>query len=130
MNLFVQSKNCQGVQALSYFASKRMRCDLEAYEPKVYHCSVQGNRGALAKEIPDTAVTTDIMVGFPGETEEEFEETYAFAEKIGFSKIHVFQYSPRAGTPAASFENQVPAECKEQRSRKLIDWGAGWNGIS
>lgn len=79
--------------------------------------------GRLRREIPEVAVTTDIMVGFPGETQEEFSDTYAFAEAIGFSKIHVFQYSPRAGTPAASFENQVPAECKEQRSRKLIDLG-------
>lgn len=77
----------------------------------------------LRREMPDTAVTTDIMVGFPGETEEEFEETCAFVEKIGFSKIHVFQYSPRTGTPAASFENQVPPECKEKRSRRLIELG-------
>jgi threonylcarbamoyladenosine tRNA methylthiotransferase MtaB len=77
----------------------------------------------LRREIPETAVTTDIMVGFPGETHDEFSESYDFAETIGFSKIHVFQYSPRAGTPAASFANQVPAECKEQRSRMLIDLG-------
>lgn len=77
----------------------------------------------LRKEIPEAAVTTDIMVGFPGETHDEFLESYAFAEAIEFSKIHVFQYSPRAGTPAASFANQVPAECKEQRSRKLIELG-------
>ncbi|HHU48386.1 MAG TPA: tRNA (N(6)-L-threonylcarbamoyladenosine(37)-C(2))-methylthiotransferase MtaB [Clostridiales bacterium] len=77
----------------------------------------------LRSIIPDTAVTTDIMVGFPGETEEEFVETCDFVEAIRFSKIHVFQYSPRRGTPAASFENQVPAACKEQRSRKLISLG-------
>src|SRR5690606_18896784 len=77
----------------------------------------------LRREMPDTAITTDIMVGFPGETEEEFSETYSFVEAISFSKIHVFQYSPRAGTPAASFENQVPAESKEERSHKLIALG-------
>ena len=75
------------------------------------------------REMPDTAITTDIMVGFPGETEEEFAETYCFVESIKFSKIHVFQYSPRTGTPAATFEDQVPAQKKEQRSQKLIHLG-------
>jgi len=77
----------------------------------------------LRKAIPDTAVTTDIMTGFPGETDEEFEQTYNFVKEIGFSKIHVFQYSPRQGTPAASFENQVPSELKEKRSHELIALG-------
>jgi len=77
----------------------------------------------LRREMPDTAITTDIMVGFPGETEEEFAETYSFVESIKFSKIHVFQYSPRIGTPAATFDNQVPAQIKEQRSSKLIALG-------
>ncbi|WZL79900.1 tRNA (N(6)-L-threonylcarbamoyladenosine(37)-C(2))-methylthiotransferase MtaB [Eubacteriales bacterium mix99] len=70
--------------------------------------------------IPEVAVTTDIMVGFPGETEEEFAATCAFAESMEFSKIHVFPYSPREGTPAASFEHQVPPEVRECRSRKMV----------
>ena len=77
----------------------------------------------LRKAMPNVAVTTDIMVGFPGETEEEFTQTCSFTETIGFSKIHVFPYSPRKGTPAASFENQVGAETKEARSRDLIALG-------
>ncbi|HHY82169.1 MAG TPA: tRNA (N(6)-L-threonylcarbamoyladenosine(37)-C(2))-methylthiotransferase MtaB [Clostridiales bacterium] len=77
----------------------------------------------LRKKMPDTAITTDIMTGFPGETDEEFEETYNFVKEIGFSKIHVFQYSPRKGTPAASFKNQVSPEVKEKRSRELIELG-------
>jgi threonylcarbamoyladenosine tRNA methylthiotransferase MtaB len=77
----------------------------------------------LRREIPEAAVTTDIMVGFPGETGEEFADTYAFTEAIAFSKIHVFQYSPRQGTPAASFADQIPSDVKEQRSRKLIALG-------
>jgi threonylcarbamoyladenosine tRNA methylthiotransferase MtaB len=60
------------------------------------------------------------MVGFPGETEEEFENTMKFVEEIGFSQIHVFKYSPRKGTPAAKYENQIPSKIKNTRSEKLI----------
>ncbi|MFU0799703.1 MAG: tRNA (N(6)-L-threonylcarbamoyladenosine(37)-C(2))-methylthiotransferase MtaB [Xylanivirga thermophila] len=78
----------------------------------------------LRGNIPDVAVTTDIMVGFPGETEEEFKETLDFVDRIAFSKIHVFKYSPRRGTPAANFPDQVPAYLKEDRSRELIYRGS------
>ncbi|NLB40669.1 MAG: tRNA (N(6)-L-threonylcarbamoyladenosine(37)-C(2))-methylthiotransferase MtaB [Clostridiales bacterium] len=77
----------------------------------------------LRSAIPNVAVTTDIMVGFPGETDEEFAQTLKFVEDIAFSKIHVFPYSPRKGTPAASYENQVPSEIKDKRSRELIALG-------
>ena len=77
----------------------------------------------LRREIPEAAITTDVMVGFPGETEEEFKHTLSFVESIAFSKIHVFQYSPREGTPAAAFDDQVAAEIKEKRSRQLIELG-------
>lgn len=69
----------------------------------------------------EASITTDIMVGFPGETENEFMQSYNFAQEICFSKIHVFKYSPRKGTPAAKFSNQVDSKTKEQRSRMLID---------
>ena len=65
-------------------------------------------------------LTTDIIVGFPAETEEEFEKTYAFLEKIKFYKIHVFKYSPRSGTVAAKMQNQIEGTIKERRSSKLI----------
>ena len=65
---------------------------------------------------PKATLTTDIIVGFPGETEEDFEETLVFAEKIGFFRIHVFAYSPKAGTPAAGFPDQVDIKVKEHRS--------------
>jgi threonylcarbamoyladenosine tRNA methylthiotransferase MtaB len=68
---------------------------------------------------PDVAITTDIMVGFPGETEEEFNTTCSFAESIGFSQIHIFQYSVRKGTKAAGMPDQVPATVKEKRSKIL-----------
>lgn len=76
--------------------------------------------GTLRKYIPDAAITTDVMVGFPGETDEEFERTFKFLEEIRFSKMHVFKYSPRKGTPAASFEGQVDGNVKEERSNRVI----------
>lgn len=79
--------------------------------------------GMIRQSFPDAAITTDVMVGFPGETDAEFEETVNFVQRIGFSRMHVFQYSPREGTPAAKFPNQVPAKVKEERSRILIDIG-------
>lgn len=69
----------------------------------------------------DVAITTDVMTGFPGESEEEFEATYKFLSDISFAKMHVFKYSPRKGTPAASFKGQVPPEVKDERSRRLIE---------
>ncbi len=69
----------------------------------------------------DCILTTDIIVGFPGETEEEFEKTYNFLEKIKFYKMHVFKYSVRKGTKAAQMPSQVSPNVKEERSRKLIE---------
>ncbi|HOJ09249.1 MAG TPA: tRNA (N(6)-L-threonylcarbamoyladenosine(37)-C(2))-methylthiotransferase MtaB [Clostridiales bacterium] len=75
----------------------------------------------LRDNINDVAITTDVMVGFPGESDNEFEQTYEFLQEICFSKMHVFKFSPRKGTPAYSFTNQVPGDVKEERSRKLIE---------
>lgn len=75
----------------------------------------------LRDNILEVALTTDVIVGFPGETDEEFEKTYKFLEEIKFSKMHVFKYSKRKGTPAATMENQVPEEIKDERSKKLIE---------
>jgi len=77
----------------------------------------------LRDRIPTVSITTDIMVGFPGETEAEFEESIDFVRDIRFSKIHVFQYSVREGTPAAQFGNQVPGPVKDDRSKRLIQLG-------
>lgn len=74
----------------------------------------------LKNNVPDVAITTDLMVGFPGETEEDFKNSLAFAEEMGFSKIHVFKYSPRKGTPAADMKNQVDPVDKEHRSEKML----------
>ncbi len=72
----------------------------------------------LRQAFPGCAVTTDVMCGFPEETEAEFEETLRFVEKIGFAKIHAFVYSPREGTPAAKMP-QVAPEIKKQRGERL-----------
>ena len=74
----------------------------------------------LRKKFPNVALTTDIIVGFPGETEEEFNKTYEFLKKIKFSKMHIFKYSPRQGTVAAKMKQQIDAKIKEKRSSMLI----------
>ncbi|MGO3167787.1 tRNA (N(6)-L-threonylcarbamoyladenosine(37)-C(2))-methylthiotransferase MtaB [Senegalia sp. (in: firmicutes)] len=71
--------------------------------------------------MPDAAITTDIIVGFPGETKEEFEETYEFVKEIKFANVHVFKYSKREGTPAAEKKDQIHGTIKNDRSKKLID---------
>ena len=86
------------------------------YTVEEFECIVN----MLRENIPDVALTTDIIVGFPGETKEEFEETYAFLSKIKFSKMHIFKYSKRKGTPAATYANQVSEDIKDERSAILI----------
>lgn len=71
------------------------------------------------KTIPDIAITTDLMLGFPGETESHFQAYLEFIEEMAFSGMHIFKYSPRRGTPAASYPNQVTAPIKEKRSSKM-----------
>ncbi len=73
--------------------------------------------------VPDIGITTDIIVGFPGESEEHFAHGLDFVEEIGFSRLHVFRYSKRAGTPAAKLPDQVPSVVKQERSHKMIELG-------
>ena len=75
----------------------------------------------LRRYYDDVMLTTDIIVGFPGETEEEFEATYQFLKEVKLYKMHVFQYSPRKGTRAAVMPNQIDGNIKEARSKKLIE---------
>ena len=75
----------------------------------------------LRKYFENVLLTTDIIVGFPGETEEEFEKTYNFLDEIKFYKMHVFKYSPRKGTVAAKMKEQIDGNIKEERSKKLIE---------
>ncbi len=69
--------------------------------------------------VPGIHLTTDIIVGFPGETDAEWRQTLAFVDSIGFGQVHIFAYSPRPGTKAATLPDQVPAEVKKQRSREM-----------
>ena len=75
----------------------------------------------LRVNFADVALTTDLIVGFPGETEEEFQKTVDFIKEIDFSGIHVFKYSPREGTPAAKYKNQVNPQVKEARSKIITE---------
>ena len=70
---------------------------------------------------PDIAITTDVIVGFPGETDEEFNETVEFIKKVNFAELHVFPFSAREGTPAYSYENQVSPEVKAKRVQILLE---------
>jgi threonylcarbamoyladenosine tRNA methylthiotransferase MtaB len=75
----------------------------------------------LKEALPGLAITSDVIVGFPGETEEEFIETYNFIKEHGFSELHVFPYSKRTGTPAARMTDQIDEEVKNQRVHRLIE---------
>ena len=77
----------------------------------------------LRTHIPGAAVTTDVIVGFPGETDDDFEKSYEFCREIGFKKIHVFKYSKMAGTAAAAMDGQIDERIKNERSKKLIELG-------
>lgn len=77
----------------------------------------------LRKYFGNPALTTDVIVGFPGETEEEFEESRAFVEAVNFYETHIFKYSRREGTKAAVMENQVPEEVKTRRSKMMLELG-------
>jgi threonylcarbamoyladenosine tRNA methylthiotransferase MtaB len=77
----------------------------------------------LRENIPGLGLTSDVMVGFPGESEEFFQSTFSLIKKIAFSGLHVFKFSPRRGTPAAGYDQQVEPGLKEERSRKLIQLG-------
>ena len=89
------------------------------YNTSMYWKAAENLRAAF----PMAAFTTDVLTGFPGETQEEYEETRAFIEKMGYARIHVFPYSQREGTRAAVMPGQLTRECKEQRARELIALG-------
>ena len=76
---------------------------------------------AIRQRVPDIAVTTDLMVGFAGETDEEFKESLVFCNDIAFSGMHIFKYSMRGGTPAAAMENQVDPQVKDRRAKQMAE---------
>ncbi|WP_048600336.1 tRNA (N(6)-L-threonylcarbamoyladenosine(37)-C(2))-methylthiotransferase MtaB [Rubeoparvulum massiliense] len=108
---------------------KRMRrkYTLEEYREKIHR---------IREALPGVAITTDVIVGFPGETEEQFNNGYRFMEEIAYAEMHVFPYSKRNGTPAARMPDQIPEEVKHERVQRLIqlsnrlraDYIAQWQG--
>lgn len=86
-----------------------------AYTTAIYRQKVE----EIRRVFPDAGLTTDVIVGFPEETEADFQETVSFCREMGFSRIHIFPYSPREGTPAALFEGQVDSWVKKNRVREL-----------
>ena len=89
------------------------------YTPEEYMRSVE----RLRKYLPGCAITTDVLTGFPGETEEEAQETLDFVRAVGFARIHVFPYSRRKGTVAGRHADQVPEAVKHARAAKLLALG-------
>jgi threonylcarbamoyladenosine tRNA methylthiotransferase MtaB len=104
------------MQSGSATVLKRMR---RRYDPEEYMQAVE----MIRRFMPDAAITTDVIAGFPGETEEEHRETLAFVEKVGFARIHVFPYSRRSGTLADQMPDQVPEAEKHRRAQELIALG-------
>ncbi len=89
------------------------------YTPEEYMTLVEKIRNIF----PDASFTTDVMVGFPQETEEEFAESLNFVKEVGFAKIHVFQYSPRNGTIASQLNGQIPKNIKAERAERMKSLG-------
>jgi tRNA-2-methylthio-N6-dimethylallyladenosine synthase len=87
------------------------------YSFKEYHAKI----GMLRQLVPDVSVTSDIIVGFPGESEEDFGQTLEAVSEIGFDGIFAFQYSPRPNTEAASLQDHLPEKVKEERLKQVID---------
>lgn len=79
-----------------------------------------GKINKIRSYLPNIAFTTDVIVGFPGETDEEFEETYNFIKQVNYSELHVFPYSPRKNTPAAKMKDQVNDQIKHERANRLL----------
>lgn len=106
-----------------FHLSLQSGCDETLKRMNRKYTTVEFEKGVelLRKAYLEVHLTTDVIVGFPGETEEEFQKTYEFLKKIKFYKMHIFKYSPRSGTVAAKMPNQIDGNIKEERSNKLIE---------
>ena len=123
----VTEEFCQRLQKLpnlcpQFHLSMQSGCDtvLQRMRRKYDTARYLQSVNLLKEAFPGCAVTTDMIVGFPGETEEEFEESLAFIKKCGFADMHIFPYSRRPGTPADKMPGQLPNAVKEERSRRAI----------
>lgn len=116
LSLWKDSRLCRHLHVpLQSGSASVLRRMERTYSPTQFEEMVENCRG----EIPGVTVTTDVMVGFPGETEAEFDEGYRFIRRIRFDGMHVFKYSRRSGTRAAHLPDQVPEGVKSERSRHL-----------
>ena len=119
---FVEAVSAMDKVCPHYHLSLQSGCDetlkrmKRRYTTEEYKTIVDRLRAA----IPNVSITTDVIVGFPGETNEEFDKTYEFLKDIELTHMHIFKYSPRKGTPAATMENQVDPSTKHDRSEKLL----------
>ncbi|MBE7026842.1 MAG: tRNA (N(6)-L-threonylcarbamoyladenosine(37)-C(2))-methylthiotransferase MtaB [Ruminococcaceae bacterium] len=121
---FIKAVSAAGDKLCHHFhISLQSGCDETLVRMNRKYLSVDFEKivSGLREAIADCAITTDIMVGFAGETDEEFEQSLAFADKISFSDMHVFSYSPRPGTPAAKMDNQVSPEMRHERSARMLE---------
>ena len=100
-------------------AEKTLREMNRNYAPEEYRDTVR----RILRVFPDAGLTTDVIVGFPGESEEDFEESMNFVEEMGFSRLHVFPYSMRKNTPAARRKDQIPGPVKKERAARMIALG-------
>lgn len=96
-------------------SSRILREMKRRYNPDMYRRTIED----IATMVPNAGIGIDVIVGFPGETEEEFEESFSFIESLPFTYLHVFTYSERTNTPAARYTNQVPMEVRRKRTHRL-----------
>ena len=102
---------------MQYGSNRILKAMNRVYTVETYRELVKKIRAA----VPDASITTDLIVGFPGETEEDFQELLAFLREIRYDAAYTFLYSRRSGTPAAVMENQVDEACKKERLHKLME---------
>ena len=101
--------------------AKRQRPRVETDAPRLHARTFLGIIEKLRRARPDIGITTDIIVGFPGETEEDFEQTLSLAREVQFDNAYIFKYSPRRDTPAADMPDQVPQAIREERNHRLLE---------
>ena len=125
--LMITDEFCERVKKLDkmchhFHLSLQSGCDKTLKEMNRRYTTAQFEEvvGRLRNIYDDVILTTDIIVGFPNETDEDFEQTYEFLKRIKFYKMHVFKYSQRRGTVAAKMKNQISPEIKEVRSKRLL----------
>ena len=117
LNVFQDPRVCGHVHlALQNGSDAVLECMGRRYRTAEYREAVHGFR----ETVPNVAITTDVMVGFPGETPDRFEESHRFCEEMAFAAIHVFPYSPRPGTRAYDFDNSGPDEEKRDRMSRML----------